>query len=95
MPGVCRRFTAGAGCLLQHVTGAAPCQLWSWLACCTQSSCRARPCSPPPLLLCVVGLLCLKVAKSGGLSSIASSVTIHNELLRSEPELLEVAAGTW
>lgn len=35
----------------------------------------------------VVGLMCLKTAKSGGASRIASSVTIFNELLRSRPEL--------
>ena len=36
----------------------------------------------------VVGLLCLKPAKSGGLSRIASSVTIFNELLARHPELV-------
>ena len=30
----------------------------------------------------IVGLLCLKQAKEGGLSSWASSVTIHNELIK-------------
>ena len=30
----------------------------------------------------VVGLLCLKQAKEGGMSSWASSITIHNELLK-------------
>jgi Taurine catabolism dioxygenase TauD, TfdA family len=34
------------------------------------------------------GLLCLKTAKSGGLSSVASSVTIHNELLKRDPSLV-------
>ncbi len=34
----------------------------------------------------VVGLMCLKTAKSGGASRIASSVTLFNELLRSHPE---------
>jgi hypothetical protein len=38
----------------------------------------------------VVGLLCLQTAKSGGLSSISSSVAIHNEILRTRPDLLEV-----
>tara|TARA_Y100001936_G_scaffold254073_1_gene324431 strand:- start:24364 stop:25407 length:1044 start_codon:yes stop_codon:yes gene_type:complete len=35
-----------------------------------------------------VGLLCMQTAKSGGLSSIASSIAIHNEILRSRPDLL-------
>jgi len=35
----------------------------------------------------VVGLLCLKPAKSGGESSIVSSVTIYNEILRRRPDL--------
>lgn len=36
----------------------------------------------------VVGLMCLKPARSGGASRIASSVTIFNELLHSEPQLV-------
>ncbi|KAK9857232.1 hypothetical protein WJX84_004664 [Apatococcus fuscideae] len=43
----------------------------------------------------VVGLLCLKQAKSGGLSSWASSVTAHNELLRRRPDLAEVMTQGW
>eukprot|EP00775_Hariotina_reticulata_P009087 gene9087-9257_t len=43
----------------------------------------------------VVGLLCLKTAKSGGISSIASSVTIHNELLKRDPTIVRTLAGTW
>ncbi len=35
----------------------------------------------------MVGLLCLKKAKSGGLSRIASSVSVYNELLRRRPDL--------
>lgn len=35
-----------------------------------------------------VGLLCLQTAKSGGLSRIASSVAVFNELLRSKPHLV-------
>jgi hypothetical protein len=35
----------------------------------------------------VVGLLCLHPARSGGLSSLVSSVTIFNELRRRKPEL--------
>lgn len=38
----------------------------------------------------VVGLLCLHTAKAGGLSCIASSVAVHNEILRTRPDLLEV-----
>jgi hypothetical protein len=36
----------------------------------------------------LVGLLCLRRAKSGGLSSIVSSMTLHNEILRRHPEYL-------
>jgi TfdA family taurine catabolism dioxygenase TauD len=36
----------------------------------------------------VVGLLCLKPSKAGGLSSIASSAAIHNEMLRRRPDLV-------
>lgn len=38
----------------------------------------------------VVGLLCLRAAKSGGLSSLVSSTTIFNEMRRRRPDLLEV-----
>jgi hypothetical protein len=38
----------------------------------------------------VVGLMVLRTAKSGGLSKIASSVAIHNEIARRRPDLLEV-----
>lgn len=37
----------------------------------------------------VVGLLCLQVAKQGGLSCIASSLAIHNEILARRPDLHE------
>jgi hypothetical protein len=36
----------------------------------------------------LVGLLCLQRAKSGGLSRIASSVSVFNELLRRQPQLV-------
>lgn len=36
-----------------------------------------------------VGLLCLRKAKSGGLSRIVSSVSVYNELLRRKPYLIE------
>jgi hypothetical protein len=36
----------------------------------------------------LVGLLCLRRAKSGGLSSVVSAITIHNEILKRHPEYL-------
>ena len=38
----------------------------------------------------VVGLLCLRSAKSGGLSNLVSSTTIFNEMRRRRPDLLKV-----
>src|SRR5215203_5086425 len=38
----------------------------------------------------VVGLMCLRKAKSGGLSSLVSSTTIFNEMRRRMPDLLQV-----
>ena len=38
----------------------------------------------------VVGLLCLRTAKAGGLSSVASAAAIHNEILAMRPDLLAV-----
>jgi hypothetical protein len=38
----------------------------------------------------VVGLMVLRTAMSGGLSVLASSVAIHNEIARTRPDLLEV-----
>jgi hypothetical protein len=38
----------------------------------------------------VVGLLCLRAAKSGGLSSLVSSTMIFNEMRRRRPDLLKV-----
>src|ERR1043165_6863668 len=38
----------------------------------------------------VVGLMCLRTAKSGGLSSLVSSTTIFNEMRRRRPDLLAV-----
>jgi hypothetical protein len=37
----------------------------------------------------IVGLLCLRTAHSGGLSSITSSMAIHNEMARRRPDLLD------
>jgi hypothetical protein len=36
----------------------------------------------------LVGLLCIKTARRGGLSSIVSSVTVFNEILRRQPDLV-------
>lgn len=38
----------------------------------------------------MVALLCVQTAKSGGMSKIASSPAVHNELLRRRPDLVEV-----
>ncbi len=38
----------------------------------------------------VVALLCVEQAKEGGMSSLVSSVAIHNEIVRHHPEYLEV-----
>ena len=35
----------------------------------------------------LVGLMCLQSAKSGGISTVANAVAIHNDLVRNEPEL--------
>jgi hypothetical protein len=37
----------------------------------------------------LVGLMCLQTAKAGGESCISSAVAIHNEILRTRPDLLE------
>ena len=41
----------------------------------------------------VVGLLCVNKAKSGGLSSLVSSVTLYNEMLERRPDLVRVLMG--
>lgn len=38
----------------------------------------------------IVGLLCYRVAKTGGESAIVSSVTVYNEILRRRPDLADV-----
>ncbi len=38
----------------------------------------------------IVGLLCLQTAKSGGASSVVSSMTIYNEMRKRDPQLLQV-----
>jgi hypothetical protein len=40
----------------------------------------------------IVGLMCLQTAKSGGLSSIVSTVTVHNTMLERHPDLLAALA---
>ena len=41
----------------------------------------------------VVGLMCLATAKSGGLSRVASSVAVHNELVATRPDLAAALYG--
>lgn len=43
----------------------------------------------------IVGLLCLHPAKEGGISSIASSVAIYNEMLRRRPDLVAELVKPW
>ena len=43
----------------------------------------------------LVSLLCLKRARSGGLSAWASSITIYNSLLEKRPDLVEVRRSFW
>lgn len=43
----------------------------------------------------LVALLCLRPAKSGGLSSIVSAVAVHNEIVRSRPDLAAVLYEPW
>jgi hypothetical protein len=43
----------------------------------------------------VVALLCVRPARSGGLSTIVSSVAVHNEIVRSRPDLAEVLYQPW
>ena len=43
----------------------------------------------------VVGLLCVRKAKSGGASRIVSAAAIHNEILKRRPDLLDVFYADW
>jgi len=43
----------------------------------------------------IVGLLCVRKAKSGGLSRIVSAAQIHNEILRRRPDLIDVCYADW
>ncbi len=41
----------------------------------------------------VVGLLCLNISKSGGLSRLSGGVSVHNEILKRRPDLLPILYG--
>lgn len=41
----------------------------------------------------IVGLMCLQTPKSGGTSSVVSTVAVHNEMLARRPDLARVLAG--
>lgn len=43
----------------------------------------------------IVGLLCVRKARSGGLSRIVSAAEIHNEVLRRRPDLIDVFYADW
>jgi hypothetical protein len=43
----------------------------------------------------VVGLLCVRPAKSGGVSTIVSSVAVHDELVRRHPDLADLLHEQW
>ncbi len=43
----------------------------------------------------IVGLFCLRPAKSGGESRIVSTVSIHNEIMRRRPDLLKALYEPW
>lgn len=43
----------------------------------------------------VVGLLCVRKAKSGGESRIVSAVNMHNEILRRRPDLINLFYDNW
>ena len=43
----------------------------------------------------VVGLLCVRKAKAGGVSRIVSAAAIHNEVLRRRPDLIETFYADW
>ncbi len=43
----------------------------------------------------VVALLCIRPAKSGGVSTIVSSVAVHDEIVRRRPDLAELLHADW
>jgi hypothetical protein len=43
----------------------------------------------------VVALMCVRAARSGGISRIVSAAAVHNRLLETRPDLLEALYGEW
>ena len=43
----------------------------------------------------VVSLMCVRAARSGGISRIVSAAAVHNTLLETRPDLLEALYGEW
>jgi hypothetical protein len=43
----------------------------------------------------IVSLMCMRAAKSGGISRIVSAAAIHNRLLETRPDLLATLYGAW
>lgn len=43
----------------------------------------------------IVGLLCVRPAKTGGVSTIVSSVAVHDEIVRRRPDLAELLHQNW
>jgi hypothetical protein len=43
----------------------------------------------------IVGLLCVRKARTGGLSRVVSAAAIHNEVLRRRPDLIDVFYADW
>jgi hypothetical protein len=43
----------------------------------------------------IVSLMCMRAAKSGGISRIVSAAAIHNRLLETRPDLLKTLYGEW
>ena len=43
----------------------------------------------------VVGLLCVRKSKAGGMSRVVSATAIHNEILRRRPDLMDAFYGDW
>ena len=43
----------------------------------------------------LIGLLCLATAREGGLSSLASSITVHAEIVRRRPDLVHLLFEDW
>ncbi|MFB7308245.1 TauD/TfdA family dioxygenase [Streptomyces sp. NPDC056192] len=86
-----RTVPQGAGKHLQHVRdlGVAPSDSTSYSY---QHSGRLGYHADPND---VVALLCIRPAKSGGLSCIVSSVAVHNEVVRTRPDLAEVLYRPW